>query len=203
MFVGQSLDLDWTNNLTCPSIEEYLRMVDFSKLDNSKTSCSELTTHCAETGGLFRLLANMMISLSPLVSPPHIDRWTTLFGRYFQIRDDYQNLTSAEYTAQKGFAEDLDEGKYSLPLIHGLQSLLRHETVLLRNLLSQRRVAGCSPLIEHKTLILELMKQAGSLEFTERALRKLMGEIEVDMRKIEEQAGENPQLRVMAMLLAI
>jgi geranylgeranyl pyrophosphate synthase len=203
MFVGQSLDLDWTSNLTCPSIEEYLRMVDFSKLDNSRTSCSELTSHFAETGGLFRLLANMMIALSPLASPPNIDRWATLFGRYFQIRDDYQNLTSAEYTAQKGFAEDLDEGKYSLPLIHALQSLSRHETVMLRNLLGQRRVAGCSPLAEHKTLVLELMKQAGSLEFTERALRKLMGEIEVDMRKIEEQAGENPQLRVMAMLLAI
>ncbi|RAR00829.1 geranylgeranyl diphosphate synthase [Stemphylium lycopersici] len=134
VLLGQSLDLDWTSNLRCPSIEEYLRMVDFT---------------------------------------------------------------------QKGFAEDLDEGKYSLPLIHALQSLSRHETVMLRNLLSQRRVAGCSPLIEHKTLILELMKQAGSLEFTERALRKLMGEIESDMRKIEEQAGENLQLRVMAMLLAI
>jgi hypothetical protein len=57
-----------------------------------------------------------------------------------------QNLTSAEYVAQKGFAEDLDEGKYSLPLIHTLQSLPRHETIVLRNLLTQRRVAGHSPL---------------------------------------------------------
>lgn len=56
---------------------------------------------------------------------------------------------------------------------------------------------------EHKTLILELMKRARSLEFTVRALRRLMVEIEVDMREIEEQAGENPQLRVIAMLLAI
>jgi hypothetical protein len=32
MLVGYSIDLDWTSNLTCPSIEEYLRMVDFSKL---------------------------------------------------------------------------------------------------------------------------------------------------------------------------
>jgi geranylgeranyl pyrophosphate synthase len=144
-----------------------------------------------------------MTFLSPLASPPNVDRWATLFGRYFQIRDDYQNLTSAEYVAQKGFAEDLDEGKYSLPLIHTLQSLPRHETIVLRNLLTQRRVAGHSPLFEHKTLIVELMKRAGSLEFTVRALRRLMVEIEVEMREMEKQAGENPQLRVMAMLFAI
>jgi hypothetical protein len=31
MFVGQSLDLDWTSNLTCPSVDDYIRMVDFSE----------------------------------------------------------------------------------------------------------------------------------------------------------------------------
>lgn len=159
--------------------------------------------HGAETGGLFRLLAKLMSALSPLAVPPNIGRWATLFGRYFQIRDDYQNLTSAEYEAQKGFADDLDEGKFSLPLIHTLLSLPQQETIVLRNLLTQRRVAGRSPLFEHKTLILELMKRAGSLEFTVRVLRRLMVEIEVDMREMEEHAGENPQLRVMALLLAI
>jgi geranylgeranyl pyrophosphate synthase len=145
----------------------------------------------------------MMISLSPLDSPPNIDRWATLFGRYFQIRDDYQNLTSAEYGAQKGFAENLDEGKYSLPLIHALQSLPLYETLVLRNLLTQRRVAGHSPSFEHKTQLMELMERAGSLAFTMRALRRLMVGIENDMQEIEKQAGENPQLRVMTMMLAI
>jgi hypothetical protein len=42
MFVGQSLDLDWTSNLTYPSIEEYLRMVDFSE---STISCTALDHH--------------------------------------------------------------------------------------------------------------------------------------------------------------
>jgi geranylgeranyl pyrophosphate synthase len=100
------------------------------------------------------------------VSPPNIDRWATLFRRYFQVWDDYQNLTSTEYVIQKGFAEDLDEGKYSLHLIHTLQSPPRHETIMLINLLTQRRVAGHSPLFEHKTLILELMKRARGLVFT-------------------------------------
>jgi hypothetical protein len=74
---------------------------------------------------------------------------------------------------------------------------------MLINLLTQRRVAGHSLLFENKTLILELMKRARSLVFTARAPRRLMVEIEVDMCEIEEQASENPQLRVMDSLLAI
>ena len=74
---------------------------------------------------------------------------------------------------------------------------------MLINLLTQRRVAGHSPLFEHKTLILELMKRARSLVFTAGALRRLMVEIEVDMSEIEKQAGENPQLRIIDRLLAL
>ena len=91
------------------------------------------------------MLARLMTAVSPLGSRPCIDRLATLFGRYFQIRDDYQNLTSAEYSAQKGFAEDLDEGKYSLTLIHALQSLPKQEARLMRNMLTQRRLMGHAP----------------------------------------------------------
>jgi geranylgeranyl pyrophosphate synthase len=188
-------------------MDAYLRMVDFSERTIFCTvlnpTCSKLLTHCAETRDLFQLLAKLMIFLSPLVSPPNIDRWATLLGLYFQVWDDYQNLTSTGYVSQKGFVEDLDEGKYSLHLIHTLQSLPRHETIMLINLLTQRRVAGHSPLFEHKTLILELMKRARSLVFTAGALRRLMVEIEVDMCEIEKQAGENPQLRIIDRLLAL
>lgn len=30
LYVGQSHDLYWTRHVTCPSVEEYLRMVDQS-----------------------------------------------------------------------------------------------------------------------------------------------------------------------------
>ena len=32
LMIGQSLDLFWTNQVSAPSIEEYLQMVDGSKL---------------------------------------------------------------------------------------------------------------------------------------------------------------------------
>ncbi|BCR85623.1 uncharacterized protein ACHE_21081A [Aspergillus chevalieri] len=59
---------------------------------------------------------------------PH--RFVALLGRYFQIRDDYQNLTADEYIKTKGFCEDLDEGKISLPLIYTLQKAGAHQATL-------------------------------------------------------------------------
>lgn len=45
-----------------------------------------------------------------------------LVGVYFQIRDDYMNLQSDEYSSHKGFAEDLTEGKFSFPVVHGIHA---------------------------------------------------------------------------------
>ncbi len=44
----------------------------------------------------------------------------SLLGLLFQIRDDYGNLCSSEYEANKSFCEDITEGKFSFPLIHSI-----------------------------------------------------------------------------------
>lgn len=51
-----------------------------------------------ETGGLFRMASKLMTtrSESAVVMPADLDKLTMLLGRYFQIRDDYFNLTSHE-----------------------------------------------------------------------------------------------------------
>lgn len=50
-----------------------------------------------ETGALFEMLAELMTLKAPSWAP-HVplNRLMRLFGRYFQIRDDYNNLTSQE-----------------------------------------------------------------------------------------------------------
>ena len=40
---------------------------------------------------------------------------------FCQIRDDYINLTSTDYAANKSFAEDLTEGKFSFPILHAIK----------------------------------------------------------------------------------
>jgi ophiobolin F synthase len=119
-----------------------------------------------KTGGLFRMLTRMMIAESPAVdkvSNSDMNVFSCLLGRFFQIRDDYQNLASADYAKAKGFAEDLDEGKYSFTLIHCIQTLESHpelagEMMQLREFLVKRRHEG-KLIQEAKREVLATMKK--------------------------------------------
>ncbi|KAK2767552.1 hypothetical protein FQN54_003710 [Arachnomyces sp. PD_36] len=181
LYVGQSFDLYWVYNVACPTVEEYLTMVD------------------DKTGGLFRMLTRLMATESS--TNVDLSVFSRIFGRYYQIRDDYQNLTSADYTKQKGFCEDLDEGKYSLPLIHALQSNPRN--MQLRSMLTVRRVCGKST-FEHKQLILTHLKQAGSLDYTLEVLKTLYTELEQEIGRLEKVFGiENPWLTLLLEVLKV
>ena len=45
----------------------------------------------------------------------------TTYINVVQVRDDYANLWMADYEANKSFAEDLTEGKFSFPIIYGIK----------------------------------------------------------------------------------
>ena len=113
LYVGQTFDVYWTRSGHCPSEKEYLEMVD------------------KKTGGLFQLLAKLLQSLS---NGAHIEQLISLFSRFFQIPDDYQNLTDKDYNRQKGFCEDLDEVKYSFSLVHALNTESKRESFQLEEL---------------------------------------------------------------------
>ncbi|KAI0526192.1 geranylgeranyl pyrophosphate synthase [Xylaria bambusicola] len=193
LYVGQSYDLYWTHNALCPSIAEYLRMVD------------------DKTGGLFRMLTRMMVAESPVsknLAGVDLDLLSCLIGRFFQIRDDYQNLASADYAKKKGFAEDLDEGKYSFALIHCIQVLESNpkfagDAMQLRALLVKRRFEGkLGP--EAKREILTIMKKTKSLEYTLGVIRKLHSELDKEVVNLEKAfGGENFQLRLLMEMLKL
>jgi ophiobolin F synthase len=172
LHVGQSYDLYWTRHNKCPSKKEYLEMVD------------------GKTGGLFRLLARLMIAASPhrhdAQLSSSIEALVSLVGIQFQIRDDYQNLHSADYSDQKGFCEDLDEGKYSFPLIHALSC--ESQVQILRELLCQRQTPGGLS-HEHKILILERLEQAGSIEYTKDVLKQMQGRVDGQLTQLELVTG--------------
>ena len=106
-----------------------------------------------------------------------------------------------QYTKQKGFCEDLDEGKYSLPLIHLILSIPSDH--LLRNVLTQRRVNDRSNLA-HKQTILDMMKKGGSLKFTADMLDVLHTKVEKSVVELEKKFGvENLELRLIVEMLKI
>ncbi|KAF5965363.1 geranylgeranyl diphosphate synthase, partial [Fusarium coicis] len=165
--IGQAMDLSWTANTTVPSIQEYLLMV------NDKT------------GALFRLSLELLVLNSKAsISDTTLESLSSvvsLLGQYFQIRDDYMNLNDNKYTDQKGFCEDLDEGKYSLTLIHALQS---DSSGLLTNILSMRRVQGKLSR-EQKMLVLEVMRANGSLDWTSALLGMLHSRVVAEIGSLE------------------
>lgn len=91
------MDLYWTSNLICPSVNEYFQMIERSRLSvpNFKNAAAE-SNSTLETGGLVRLFGRLMALHS--TSSVHVDivGFSNRLGRYFQTRDDYQNLVSAE-----------------------------------------------------------------------------------------------------------
>ncbi|KAI9735444.1 MAG: geranylgeranyl pyrophosphate synthetase [Claussenomyces sp. TS43310] len=144
---GQGMDLFWRDTLTCPTEDDYLEMVG------------------NKTGGLFRLAVKLMQAESkstrdcvPLVN---------LIGIIYQIRDDYLNLSSAEYSSNKGLCEDLTEGKFSFPIIHSIRT--DPSNLQLINILKQKTTNE-----EVKRYAVKYMEGTGSFEYCRTVLATLM-----------------------------
>ncbi|KAL2847827.1 putative geranylgeranyl pyrophosphate synthetase AtmG [Aspergillus pseudoustus] len=145
---GQGIELYWRDALICPTEAEYLEMV------------------ANKTGGLFRMAIKLMQAESEKAEDcvPLVD----LLGIIFQIRDDYQNLQSAQYAANKGFGEDITEGKFSFPIIHSIRNNHPGGNPQLMNILRQRTEDE-----DVKRYTIALIEQTGSFAYTREKLREL------------------------------
>ncbi len=103
-----------------------------------------------------------------------------LIGIIFQIRDDYQNLSSPEYSHNKGLCEDLTEGKFSFPIIHSIRA--RPENLQLLNILKQKTTDE-----QVKRYAVAYMEGTGSFVYCRKVLGTLM---ERARRLVEELDGD-------------
>ena len=87
-------------------------------------------------------------------------------GLLFQIRDDYMNLSSAEYTSNKGLCEDLTEGKFSFPIIHSIRANPSNRQLL--NILKQKTEDA-----EVKRYAVKYMEGTGSFDYCRTVLKEL------------------------------
>lgn len=98
---GQGLDIYWRDRYLVPSEKQYLDMV------------------MNKTGGLFRLTVRLMEVFSDKFSGPNsLVPLSNLLGILYQIRDDYMNLQDAQMIQNKGFADDVSEGKLAFISYH-------------------------------------------------------------------------------------
>jgi ophiobolin F synthase len=192
LFHGQSWDLYWTYHRQCPTEEQYLAMVD------------------QKTGAMLQLLVGLMQKVQQpgdgdVVNSEALLKFAVLFGRFFQIRDDYMNLTSIDYTRQKGFAEDLDEQKFSYMIVHMYQKYPEARDKV-EGVFKAMKQNGTSQIATDtsKKYILSILNETGSIATTKALLIKWHDEIMEEISALEKHFGaENASLRLMVETLRI
>ncbi|KAL3233760.1 Geranylgeranyl pyrophosphate synthase BTS1 [Nakaseomyces bracarensis] len=157
---GQGLDIYWRDHLQefIPTEDMYFNMV------------------MNKTGGLFRLTLRIMEKLSP--------KWrnkTTLvplgnlLGIIYQIRDDFLNLADEHMMENKGYADDISEGKLSFPIIHGLNFAKDQDngnTLLMDILQSKKKDDGTK-----RIAVNYLQNKSKSLSYCRIVLQKLNSQL--------------------------
>ncbi|KAL1723011.1 isoprenoid synthase domain-containing protein, partial [Schizophyllum commune] len=172
---GQGLELLWRDSLQCPTEDEYIDMV------NNKT------------GGLLRIGIRLMMACSTQNRDMNYIPLVNLIGVFFQIRDDLMNLQSVEYSSNKGFAEDLTEGKFSFPVVHGIHADMSNRQIL--NVLQKR---PATPTLKIHT-ISYLKDRTKSFEYT----LDVLDSLEKQMRQEIDRLGGNPSLMKIVDLLSV
>lgn len=169
---GQGMDIYWRDSFTCPTEQQYLDMIK------------------KKTGGLFGLGVKLMQLFSH--DKRDFSELISLFGTYFQIRDDYANLKSSLYEENKSYCEDLTEGKFSFPIIHGIKTHCEDSTLI--NIIRQR-----TKNVELKKFAVEKLESFGSFRYSLQYLESL----ESKARSEVESLGGNPHLTQLLDLLKI
>ncbi|RHZ64646.1 hypothetical protein Glove_321g22 [Diversispora epigaea] len=170
---GQGMELYWRDTLTCPTESEYIQMVS------------------NKTGGLLRLGVKLMQEASKSKVDEYVNL-VNIIGIQFQIRDDYMNLQSEKYADNKGFCEDLTEGKFSFPIIHSINKDLNNRQLI--NILKQHTTS-----IDLKHYAVKLMKESGSFEYT----LNYLAQVDQHVRDMIHKLGGNPKLESIMDLLNV
>lgn len=101
-----------------------------------------------------------------------------IMGIIFQIRDDYQNLSNAEYSYNKGLCEDLTEGKFSFLIIHSIRA--KPENMRLLNILKQK-----STDMQVKQYAVSYIEGTGSFKYTREVIRSLIDRARVMVAELD------------------
>ncbi|EMF09423.1 terpenoid synthase [Sphaerulina musiva SO2202] len=185
---GQGMELYWRDTMQLPPSEaEYLQMVS------------------NKTGGLFRLILRLLRVMSPVehvmaVNVDVISKVVDVMGLQFQILDDLKNICDEKMAKQKGFFDDLTEGKFSYPIAHAIWKEKNHNTPPSpENSSSERKhllIEFLAMRTQDNTIKIEAiqcLQRAGSLNHTKQVLktldqraRFLMGEVGVKNPLLEK-----------------
>ncbi|OMH78506.1 Geranylgeranyl pyrophosphate synthase [Zancudomyces culisetae] len=117
-------------------------------------------------------------------------RLVDLLGIYYQIRDDYMNVKSSEYNDNKGYFEDITEGKFSFLIIYAMKNPLYQG-----QLLSIMRQKTQDPHV--KKYAASLIEQSGAFGYAVNRLQEVESQI---YEEIEKLGGNERLVKVVQYL---
>ena len=106
------------------------------------------------------------------------------------------NLSSSEYTDNKGLCEDLTEGKFSFPIIHSIRSNPQNRQLI--NILKQKTSDEGV-----KKYAVKYMESTGSFEYCRVVLRDLKEKALVMVEEIDEGTVEGFGVRMFLDKMAV
>ena len=187
---GQGQDIWWREKKRVPSETEYISMVK------------------DKTGGLFRMAIRLLCCLvehddddssmdeklesmedTPIVDIKVMLELCDLLAVYFQIRDDFINVFSTKFSEQKGFAEDLTEGKYSFLVVSAVRTLREAKNELaVEELVSLLGMHTTDAQLKKRAV--ELLKQGQAPMYT----RQYLVQTKANISRIVERLGGNASM---------
>ena len=106
------------------------------------------------------------------------------------------NLSSSEYTDNKGLCEDLTEGKFSFPIIHSIRSNPQNRQLI--NILKQKTTDDGV-----KKYAVKYMESTGSFEYCRAILRDLREKALMMVEEVDEGTGRGAGVRMFLDKMAV
>jgi geranylgeranyl diphosphate synthase type 3 len=151
--IGQGMDIYYTQNKIIPTIADYDKMMEY------------------KTGMLFYTILDLLMEKTKnVIIKKKYDELTLClynFSLFFQIRDDYINLTDPIYWKERGFCQDFDEQKISYLITYCTNNKMK-DYELINNLMTKSNKTN-----EDKIEILKLMKYNGLFDIIYNKLLEL------------------------------
>jgi len=167
--IGQGMDIYYTQHKIIPNIESYNKMIEY------------------KTGSLLYAGLDIMIGVSKnvILKKRYYELREGLynFSLFYQIRDDYINLTDSAYWEEKGFCQDFDEQKISYLITYcNNNKMTNYEKI--NNLMTKLNKTNTD-----KIEILNLMKNNGLFDIIYNILLQLREKIllTIDLNSLFEQ----------------
>ena len=173
---GQGMDIYYTQNKVIPTLEEYEKMMVY------------------KTGYAFIMNLELLMDKSTNVifrkNYEKVKDILILFSLFFQIRDDYINLTDINYWNSKGFCQDFDEEKISYLLTYFHNENVKSDNPNNINIIDMMK----DKTKEGKIKILQIFHESGLFDAIYNKLLQLKQSIlsEMNLEFIFNQLSINP-----------